>query len=78
MSAGAVAPAGAPRDVSISLTGFDEEPEPAASAPRDVRLCLLGFGSVARSLCELLAAQERSLRAARTARADHRRGHAAR
>ena len=61
MSAGAVAPAGAPRDVSISLAGFDEEPEPAPSGPRDVRLCLLGFGSVARSLCELLAAQERAL-----------------
>ena len=61
MSAGAVAPAGAPRDVSISLAGFDEEPEPTPSGPRDVRLCLLGFGSVARGLCELLAAQERAL-----------------
>ena len=28
---------------------------------RTVRLCLLGFGSVARALCELLAAQERAL-----------------
>ena len=61
MSAGAVAPAGAPRDVTISLAGFDEQPQPTPSGPRDVRLCLLGFGSVARSLCRLLAAQERSL-----------------
>ena len=59
MSAGAATPAGAPRDVSISFAGFDQEPAP--SAPREVRLCLLGFGSVARALCELLAAQERAL-----------------
>ena len=59
MSAGAATPAGAPRDVSISFAGFDQEPDP--SAPREVRLCLLGFGSVARALCELLAAQERAL-----------------
>ncbi len=61
MSADAVAPVGAPRDVSISLAGLDEEPRPAPSGPRDVRLCLLGFGSVARSFCELLATRERSL-----------------
>ena len=59
MSAGAGTPAGAPRDVSISLAGFDEEP--ARDSPRTVKLCLLGFGSVARALCELLAAQERVL-----------------
>ncbi len=59
MSAGAATPAGAPRDVSISFAGLDQEPDP--SAPREVRLCLLGFGSVARALCELLAAQERAL-----------------
>jgi homoserine dehydrogenase len=59
MSAGAATPAGAPRDVSISFAGFGQEPDP--SAPREVRLCLLGFGSVARALCELLAAQERAL-----------------
>ena len=59
MSAGAATPAGAPRDVSISLAGFDKGPDP--SGPRTVRLCLLGFGSVARALCELLAAQERVL-----------------
>jgi homoserine dehydrogenase len=29
--------------------------------PRPVRLCLLGFGSVARALCDLLAARERQL-----------------
>lgn len=32
-----------------------------SAGPRDVRLCLLGFGSVARSFCELLAAQEGAL-----------------
>jgi len=53
-------PAGAPRDVSISLLGFDDQPAPV-NGPREVRLCLLGFGSVARALCELLAAQERVL-----------------
>jgi homoserine dehydrogenase len=51
--------AGAPRAVSLSMAGFGEEPEP--ERPRTVKLCLLGFGSVARSLCELLAAQERVL-----------------
>lgn len=51
--------AGAPRDVSISLAGLDAEP--AGPGPRVVKLCLLGFGSVARALCELLAAQERVL-----------------
>jgi homoserine dehydrogenase len=55
--AGAATPAGAPRDVRLSLFG-SEEP---SAGPREVRLCLLGFGSVARSLCELLAAQERIL-----------------
>ena len=49
--------AGAPRDVSLSFAGFSEEPEEL----RTVKLCLLGFGSVARALCELLAAQERTL-----------------
>jgi len=33
----------------------------AGPGPRVVKLCLLGFGSVARALCELLAAQERVL-----------------
>jgi homoserine dehydrogenase len=51
--------AGAPRDVSLSLAGFGEAPEP--EGPRTVKLCLLGFGSVARAFCELLAAQERVL-----------------
>ena len=60
MSAGPATPAGAPRDVSLSLFGFDDEPA-SAFGPREVRLCLLGFGSVARSFCELLAAQERVL-----------------
>ncbi len=59
LSAGS-APAGAPRDVSISLLGFDDQPAPL-DGPREVKLCLLGFGSVARALCELLAAQERVL-----------------
>jgi homoserine dehydrogenase len=59
MSAGAATPAGAPRDVSISLAGLDEEP--ARDAPHTVKLCLLGFGSVARALCELLAAREQAL-----------------
>ncbi len=59
MSAGAATPAGVPRDVGISLAGFGEEPD--RDAPRTVKLCLLGFGSVARALCELLAAQERTL-----------------
>ncbi len=59
MSAGLATPAGAPRDVSISLAGLNEEP--ARDTPRTVKLCLLGFGSVARALCELLAAQERAL-----------------
>ena len=59
LSPGSV-PAGAPRDVSISLSGFDDEPAPL-SGPREVKLCLLGFGSVARALCELLVAQERVL-----------------
>ena len=53
-------PAGAPRDVSISFSGFDARQE--ASDVRVVRLCLLGFGNVARALCRLLAAQERVLR----------------
>ncbi len=57
MTAGPATPSGAPRDVSISLFGSGEE----AARPREVRLCLLGFGSVARALCELLAAQERVL-----------------
>ncbi len=57
MSAGPVTPAGAPRDVRLSLFGAEERP----AGPREVRLCLLGFGSVARSLCELLAAQEHVL-----------------
>ena len=57
MKAGPATPAGAPRDVRLSLFGSMEE----ASRPRDVRLCLLGFGSVARALCELLAVQERVL-----------------
>jgi len=60
MSAGPATPAGSPRDVSISLLGFDDEPAPAQGL-REVKLCLLGFGSVARALCELLAAQERVL-----------------
>jgi homoserine dehydrogenase len=51
--------AGAPRDVSLSLAGFGEAPGP--DEPKTVKLCLLGFGSVARALCELLAAQERVL-----------------
>ncbi|HEX5641734.1 MAG TPA: hypothetical protein VFZ86_05255 [Thermoleophilia bacterium] len=59
MSAGSAAPPGAPRDVRISLSGF--EAEPARGTPRTLKLCLLGFGSVARALCELLAAQERVL-----------------
>jgi homoserine dehydrogenase len=49
-----------PRDVSISLLGFDDRAAPS-DGPREVKLCLLGFGSVARALCELLAAQERVL-----------------
>ena len=57
MTAGPATPAGAPRDVSISLFGSGEE----AARPREVRLCLLGFGSVAHALCELLAAHERVL-----------------
>ena len=57
MTAGPATPAGAPRDVRISLFGSAE----AEARPREVRLCLLGFGSVARALCELLAAQERVL-----------------
>jgi homoserine dehydrogenase len=60
MTAGPAKPAGSPRDVSISLLGFDDEPAPAHGL-REVKLCLLGFGSVARSLCQLLAAQERVL-----------------
>ncbi len=60
MTAGPATPAGSPRNVSISLLGFDDEPAPAHGL-REVRLCLLGFGSVARALCELLAAQERAL-----------------
>ena len=60
MSAGPATPAGSPRDVSISLLGFDDEPAPTQGL-REVKLCLLGFGSVARALCELLAAQERVL-----------------
>jgi homoserine dehydrogenase len=59
MTAGPATPAGTPRDVSISLFGSGEE----AARPREMRLCLLGFGSVARALCELLAAQERVLAA---------------
>ena len=56
----AAAPAaGAPRAVSLSMAGFGREPEPEGL--RTVKLCLLGFGSVARALCELLAAQERGL-----------------
>jgi homoserine dehydrogenase len=51
--------AGAPRDVSLSFAGFGDEPE--HEGPRTIKLCLLGFGSVARALCELLAAQERVL-----------------
>jgi homoserine dehydrogenase len=57
MSAGPATPAGSPRDVRLPLFGADEP----AAALREVRLCLLGFGSVARSLCELLAAQEQVL-----------------
>ena len=57
MSAGPATPAGAPRDVRLSLSGS----EGPSAGLREVRLCLLGFGSVARSLCELLAAQERVL-----------------
>ena len=57
MTAGPATPAGATRDVRISLFGSGEE----AARQREVRLCLLGFGSVARALCELLAAQERVL-----------------
>ncbi len=57
MTAGPATPAGTPRDVRMSLFGSGEE----AARPREVRLCLLGFGSVARALCELLAAQERLL-----------------
>ena len=60
MTAGPATPAGSPRDVSISLLGFDDEPAPARSL-REIKLCLLGFGSVARALCELLSAQERAL-----------------
>jgi homoserine dehydrogenase len=65
MTAGSARPAsaapsaGTPRDARISLAGFDAEP--AGPSPRVVKLCLLGFGSVARALCELLAAQERAL-----------------
>jgi len=47
------------RDVRLPLAGFGDEPAP--DEPKTVRLCLLGFGSVARALCELLAAQERAL-----------------
>jgi homoserine dehydrogenase len=57
MSAGPATPAGAPRDVRLSLFGAEE----MAAGPRVVRLCLLGFGSVSRALCELLARQERVL-----------------
>jgi homoserine dehydrogenase len=59
MSGGPATPAGGPRDVSLSFAGFDDER--ADARPREVRLCLLGFGSVARALCELLTAQERTL-----------------
>ena len=65
MSRGPAAPrrsvpaAGAVRDVRLPLAGFGEEPAP--DGPKTVKLCLLGFGSVARALCELLAAQERVL-----------------
>ena len=51
--------AGAVRDVRLPLAGFGDEP--ATDDLKTVRLCLLGFGSVARALCELLAAQERIL-----------------
>jgi homoserine dehydrogenase len=53
------APAAAVRDVRLPLAGFGADP--ATDGPKTVRLCLLGFGSVARALCELLAAQERVL-----------------
>ena len=59
MSARPPASAGPPRDVGISFAGFDDLP--VADGPRTVKLCLLGFGSVARALCDLLAAQERTL-----------------
>lgn len=51
------------RDVHVSLAGLNDEPadQPAANEPRTLKLCLLGFGGVARSLCGLLAAQERAL-----------------
>jgi homoserine dehydrogenase len=51
--------AGAPRDARLPLAGFAEAP--ASAALTTVKLCLLGFGSVAMALCELLAAQERTL-----------------
>jgi homoserine dehydrogenase len=51
--------AGAVRDARLPLAGINDEP--AGEDLRTVRLCLLGFGSVARALCELLAAQERVL-----------------
>jgi len=60
MTAGPATPAGSPRDVSISLLGFDDEPAPTQGL-REVKLCLLGFGSVARALCGLLTAQEHML-----------------
>ena len=60
MTAGPATTAGLPRDVSISLLGFDDEPAPAQRL-REVKLCLLGFGSVARALCGLLTAQEHML-----------------
>ncbi len=60
MTAGPATPAGAPRDVRISLSGLGDGSAPA-DGPREVKLCLLGFGSVARAFCELLAAQERVL-----------------
>lgn len=37
------------------------KPRRHGSRPRELRLCLLGFGSVARALCELLAAQDEVL-----------------
>jgi homoserine dehydrogenase len=51
--------AGAVRDARLPLAGFGDEPAPDDLTT--VKLCLLGFGSVARALCELLAAQERTL-----------------
>ena len=48
MSAGAATPAGAPRDVSISLAGFDEEPARARPA-RSSSACSASAASRARS-----------------------------